>query len=214
MHTSPGEQPHVLLIESDMCLRRLIAIGLQSRGMQVSEFVRASRELTLKDPQPDLLVVDVDGDVHSNWSLLQEAQALPSLSGVPTIVLCWERECQFAPALPTGQFANSLSQPTTYLTKPFDARVLHQAMDQLLQARAVEAATQEADLEAALLASYSRHSAPSIFPMVTAAGLLLLVISMLLMQVALGVAGFLIVIIALLCWTLGGEKPAPRVASA
>lgn len=213
MRTSPGEQPHVFLIESDMCLRRLIAIGLQSRGMRVSEFVQASQEFTVKEPQPDLLVIDVDGDVHSNWGLLQEAQALPSLSGVPTIVLCWERECQFAPALPASQFATPLSQPT-YLTKPFDARVLHQAMDQLLQARAVEEAAQEADQEAALLASYSRHSAPSIFPMVTAAGLLLLVIGMLLMQFALGIAGFLIVVTALLCWTLGGEKPAPRVARA
>jgi len=75
----------------------------------------------------------------------------------------------------------------------------------LLQVRAESLALEEARAEALLLASYTSHTAPSPWPVVTAAGLLLAMIGML-VQVAVAVIGFLIVIIALLLWTLGSKR--------
>jgi hypothetical protein len=56
-----------------------------------------------------------------------------------------------------------------------------------------------------LLATYSAHAAPSVWPIVTAIGVLVAVIGVML-QIAITVVGILIVIVALLLWTLG-TKP-------
>ena len=58
-----------------------------------------------------------------------------------------------------------------------------------------------------LLASYSAQAAPSIWPIVTAAGVLLVFIGMML-QIAVTVAGILLVMVALLLWTLGTKPTA------
>jgi hypothetical protein len=81
--------------------------------------------------------------------------------------------------------------------------------------RAESIAAEEARAEALLLATYNTaHTAPSPWPVVTAAGLLLVVIGML-VQVAVAAVGFLIVLVALLLWTLGAKPPAEsRAASA
>lgn len=215
MYASSGEQPHVLLIESDLCLRRLIAIGLQSQGIQVSEMTQISRALPLPEKrQPDLIVVDVDGGVHPNWNLLRTVQELPDLWQTPTIVLSWEQAENTPSALLAAPLAGQETPQPIYMTKPFDARLLHQAVGRILHEQEARKAAQEAQAEEILLAAYTRHSAPSLMPMLTAAGLLLVVIGLLLLQVALSAIGFLIVIIALLCWTLGGEKASPQIASA
>ena len=215
MYASSGEQPYVLLIESDLCLRRLIAISLQSQGWQVSEMTQISRALPLPEQrQPDLIVIDVDGGVHRNWNLLRTVQEFPDLRQTPTIVLSWEQEESTSSALPAAPFARSEAPQPIYMTKPFDARLLHQAVGRILHEQEAQKAAQEAQAEEILLAAYTRHSAPSFMPMLTAAGLLLVVIGLLLLQVALSAVGFLIVIIALLCWTLGGGKASPQIASA
>lgn len=214
MYASSGEQPHVLLIESDLCLRRLIAISLQSQGLQVSEMTQMSKALPLPEKrQPNLIVVDVDGGIHRNWNLLRTVQDLPDLRQIPTIVLCWEQEESTPSALlavpPTSQ---ETPQPI-YMTKPFDARLLQQAVGRILHEQETQKAAQEAQAEEILLATYTRHSAPSLMPMLTAAGLLLVVIGLLLLQIALSAVGFLIVLVALLYWTLGGQKASPQKAN-
>jgi CheY-like chemotaxis protein len=215
MYASSGEQPHVLLIESDLCLRRLIAISLQSQGLQVSEMAQMSRALPLPGKhQPDLIVVDVDGGVHRNWNLLRTVQELPDLRQTPTIVLCWEQEESTLSALLAAPPTCQETPQPIYMTKPFDARLLHQAVARILHEQEAQKVAQEAQAEEILLAAYTRHSAPSLMPMLTAAGLLLAVIGLLLLQVALSVVGFLIVIVALLYWTLGGQKVSPQIASA
>jgi hypothetical protein len=97
-----------------------------------------------------------------------------------------------------------------WLDKPFDARVLHRIIQHLLTSRAAQKAAMEALAEAKLLALYSQHAAPSIWPMVTAAGLLLAFIG-LLFHVTLVILGFLIVMAALLWWTLGAKPEAAPV---
>jgi hypothetical protein len=79
---------------------------------------------------------------------------------------------------------------------------------QLLQARARQEEQQEALIEERLLAAYSTYAAPSIWPVITAIGLLITVCGLLL-QLAIAALGVLVVVAALLLWTLG-EKPASR----
>ena len=105
----------------------------------------------------------------------------------------------------------STSSQIVLLDKPFDARALYRTIQQLLTSRAAQKAAMEALAEARVLAIYSRHAAPSIWPVVTAAGLLLAAIG-LLFHVAIAVTGILIVVVALLLWTLGAKPEAAPMA--
>jgi CheY-like chemotaxis protein len=193
-------RPTVLLIEEDHSLRRLIALGLQHRGMKVIE-ADADSALPRSDEQtPSVLVLDVDRGIQCDWSLLSSAQSSPELTSLPVVVLTWDNSA------PIGDAATSIVPATSSqvicVEKPFDARVLHEKIDTLLAAKARADAAKEAEREALLLASYSHHTVPSIWPLVTAAGLLIAVIGLML-QFAVAAVGMIIVAVALLLWTLG-----------
>jgi len=204
MDMSPGKKPAILVIEADASLRRLIALGLQNRDMHVIEASSAVTIPTVDLQQLDLLVIDIDASVRHRQSLPEAIQQHPQLSLLPTIVLSWE-DVALEPATSSSVVTATATQ-VLCLPKPFDARKLHRAIERLLQVRAESLAQEEARAEALLLASYTSHTAPSPWPVVTAAGLLLAMIGML-VQVAVAVIGFLIVIIALLLWTLGSKRP-------
>jgi len=203
MDMSPGKKPAILVIEADASLRRLIALGLQNRDMHVIEASSAATIPTVDLQQLDLLVVDIDASVRHRQSLPEAIQQHPQLSLLPTIVLSWE-DVALEPATSSSVMTATATQ-LLRLPKPFDARKLHRAIERLLQVRAESLAQEEARAEALLLASYTAHTAPSPWPVVTAAGLLLAMIGML-VQIAVAVIGFLIVIIALLLWTLGSKR--------
>lgn len=200
---SPGKKPSILLIEADASLRRLIALGLQNRDMHVIEASSPAALPPLDPQQLDLLVLDVDVDARQHQSLPEAIQLHPQFSQVPAIVLTWDNLLPEPP--PASSVATAAATQVLCLPKPFDARKLHRAVERLLQVRAESVAAEEARAEALLLASLPKHTAPSPWPVVTAAGLLLAVIGMLL-QVAVAVVGFLIVIIAMLLWTLGAKR--------
>ena len=122
------------------------------------------------------------------------------------IVLTWDhRDAPSTPTLAASTSINSVAVSTMiWLDKPFDARALHRIIHNLLTSRAAQKAAMEALAEARLLVLYLQHAAPSIWPVVTAAGLLLAFIG-LLFHVALVILGLLIVMIALLWWTLGAK---------
>src|SRR6266568_4720470 len=149
----------VFLIEADASLRRLIALGLQYRGMHVIEVNSPTSLPTIDAQQPSLLVLDVDGRGSSDWSLLAAVQAEPSLSALPVVVLAWE--C----VLP-------VEAQVTCLTKPFDARTLQATIEQLLTVSTAQAAAITSK-EEILLAAQTANPAPSICPLITAAGSLL-----------------------------------------
>ncbi len=186
----------VLLIEEDASLRRLMALGLQYRDMRVIEAPSPDRLPLIEGQQPDLLVLDVEGGVNSHWSLLASVQSHPYLSTLPMVVLAWEDLLSEHVPHSTMQF------PVTCLTKPFDARALHASIEQLL----IESAPQEAPSAQEIPAIVAVASpTPSIWPLITAAGLLLAFIG-LLGPIAITAVGFLVFMAALLLWTLG-TKP-------
>jgi len=207
---SNGTRPTVLLIEADTSLRRLIALGLEYRGMHVIEVSSAWNLPTLGTKKPDLLILDVDGAKGSDWTLIETAQAHPYLSTLPVVVLTWE--CPVAVGAASEE-QNSLQGYTTCLTKPFDARALHTTIEALLVADSTNStdstAQEAARKQDILLMTQQATAAPSIWPLMTAAGLLLAFIG-LMGVLAITALGLCIVLVSLLWWTLGtgGKKQA------
>jgi len=207
---SKGTRPTVLLIEADTSLRRLIALGLEYRGMHVIEASSTWNLATLGAKKPDLLILDVDGARGSDWTLIEAAQAHPYLSTLPVVVLTWE--CPVAVGAASEE-QNSLQGHTTCLTKPFDARALHTTIEALLVADSTNStdstAQETARKQDILLITQQATAAPSIWPLMTAAGLLLAFIG-LMGVLAITALGLCIVLVSLLWWTLGtgGKKQA------
>jgi CheY-like chemotaxis protein len=186
----------VLLLEADPAIRRMITLGLRHRGLQVIEATSLSAIFSSDLPSFDLLILDVDNGVACNWTMLEAVQEDPALAVLPTVVLSWE--------LPVEDVLANTSRQSVCVTKPFDARALHEGIDHLLTMRTLEKEKQLAQAEADLLASYNSHGSASIWPVVTAAGVLLTVIGLLL-QFVVTIAGLIIVITALLLWTIGSR---------
>jgi len=205
---SDEKTPTVLLIEADAALRRLVARGLEHRGMHVVEASSPAHLPSFEEQQLDLLVLDLDGGGVRNRTFLSSAHTLlarPHITTLPPILLAWE----YPPSLDVAQSGVATASSIKYLTKPFDARILHKTLDQFLLVRAADEAALEARAEELLLATYRKHTAPSIWPVVTAAGLLLTFIGIML-QFAVTIVGVFVVIIALLLWTLD-SRPEPGV---
>lgn len=198
-----GRMQSVLLIEADTSLRRLITLGLQYRDMHVIETSSPASMPDFSAQLPDVIVIDIDGEVGSNYTLLSTLQSHPRFSTIPLIVLTWD-------CLLTGVDHQNRSQTSlTCLAKPFDARTLHATIE-LIQKTSEE--SNAAVGQEQLLLNRSVTSTPSIWPLITAVGLLLSLIG-LMTQITISVLGLLILLIALLVWTLGTRKePEPLPA--
>lgn len=199
---SHGTQATVLLIEADPSLRRLITLGLQYRGMHVIAASSLNNLPALETFVPSLLILDVDGSVDSDRSMLTAVQTHPYLASLPIVTLAWECPSLATAVDVTNQpQTNTFQAHTTCLTKPFDARTLHTAIEQLLVATTLSAAATMAATPATM---QTATTAPSIWPIITAAGLLIAFIG-LMGFIAFTILGLSIVIIALLLWTLGSN---------
>ena len=190
----------ILLIESDPSLRRLMTLGLQHNGMDVVEACSLESLVPITASSCDLVVLDVDCSMTSDWSLLEKIQSNPHLASLPIVVLSWDSSHSS-----TSMVVSTSSAQMILLDKPFDARTLYHTIQKLLASRTAQKVATEALAEARVLAMYSQHAAPSIWPVVTAAGLLLVVIG-LLIHVAIAMIGFLLAMAALLLWTLGAKS--------
>ena len=197
MSMSQNPKPAILLIEADASLRRLIKLSLQLHGMYVIEAHSSSDLLLSETIRPDLLVLDVDGSAKSDWPLLAAVQAHPLLSTLPTIVLIWDCPVPALVSEATQIQSNGQAQ-VMYLAKPFDARALYATIEQLLLPQPLP--TIEA-VQLPVPALQIASSAPSMYPLITAAGLLLTFIG-LMGFLALTFIGMVVVLVSLLAWTL------------
>ncbi|GCE14386.1 response regulator [Tengunoibacter tsumagoiensis] len=196
-----SQGPTVLLVEADPSLRRLISLGLQHQGWQVIEANSCASTPTYPETVFDLLVVDIDSGVNRNLAFLEHVQADPSLAELPTVLLSWDQ----------SPVQTSLPEQAVCLSKPFDARALYTAATHLLQVRAERLAAQVAQAEERLLATYRQQTAPSIWPIITAAGMLLVVTGML-MQLAIAIVGIVIVAMAIIMWGVGTHSSQNEIA--
>lgn len=193
---------NILIIEADVSLRRLITLGLEYRGMRVSEAPSISTLPALEDYPPDLIVLDIDNNTDSNSELLSAVRTHPRFSTLPLVILVWDD------VFPMSEQTPAQGIQATYLSKPFDARTLHATIEGMLAARREVVIAKQRE---ALLTTRFVYPTPSICPLVTAAALLLTVIG-LMVQLALAGVGILIVLAALLWWTLG-KKPESETTS-
>ena len=194
-----GRKQTVLLIESDTSLRRMISLGLQYRDMHVIEASSPASIPALHAQLPDVIVLDIDAEVGSNHALLSIFQSHPHFSTIPLIVLTWD-------CLTTGDNYQRSSQTSMMcLAKPFDARTLHSTIEQIQRTGkdSNSIARQEQQL-----ANRSMTPIPSIWPLITAAGLLLSLVG-LMTQITISALGLLVLLFALLLWALG-TKPEPE----
>lgn len=181
----------VLLIEPDTSLRRLIALGLKRRGLRVIETSSLAALTEQPATNSTLLVLDIDNGSRNDASLLAKVLAHPYLSTLPMVVLSWE-QVQFTHRASSLPLLESLA-------KPFDARTLQATIENLLVTSAsIEMAAQQGIVPAA---PPSVVSLASLCPLLTAAGLLLTVIGLMLQLVLAGV-GLLVILVGLLWWTL------------
>ena len=192
----------VLLIEADRSLRRLITLGLQYRGMHVIEASCPTNLPGLESQLPDVVVLDIDGEAGRNHALLSTIQSHPNFSTIPLVILAWD--CQIS----IGSSQNSPQTYTTCLAKPFDARTLHTTIEQIPGISKENSFTSKQEL---LLAKRSVPPTPSIWPLITAVGLVLSFIG-LMTQITISAMGLLIIFIALLWWTLGAKAEPESLA--
>ncbi len=191
----------VLLVEANPSLRRMITLGLEHRDLHTIEANAPASFPVSPSIVPDLIVLDIDGEAEIGQTLLAQAEAHPALSTLPIIALTWENHYS-AGMREEGTRRNAPAR--VYLTKPFDARALHAAIEQLLLDMEESRTAQKQEN---YLAARRAPGAPSIWPLITAIGLLLAMIGLML-QITVTAIGLLIVLTALLCWTLG-PKPEP-----
>jgi CheY-like chemotaxis protein len=209
----------VLLIEADAALRRVIALGLRKRGVRVVEARSLGEAWDLARTPPAAVVLDIGLGPNSEWMMLRTVRAHRVLGRAPLILLAWD--CPIDAALGAED-----SAPRICLTKPFDARALYASVERVLAAApAREAALAQAasvtvpSLPEVVAAQYSTElapegagakphgSAPSAWPLVTAAGAALAVVG-LLIHIAVMIVGVVIIFAAVLLWSGDAGEPA------
>ena len=224
----PGETHTVLLIEGDVALRRVIALGLRHQGISVLEAASAQQARALLEQQPSLVIQDIDSAVPSDRLLLPELRARDALSETPAVVLAWECSPEVNEQL-AGDGA------AVCLAKPFDARRLLDEVDMMLEtvaarraqrqavaalvaedapalvAASVAAAPAESPAALADLRELAPVSSPSIWPIVLALGLVLAA-SGFLINLVVVVLGIVVVFGAMLLWGFEPTHPRPGEA--
>jgi len=155
----------ILLIEADPSLRRLMTLGLQHSGMHVIEACSLESLAPVTAQSCDLVVLDVDHGMTSDWSLLEKIQSNPHFALLPIVVLAWDRPgapsiTTPSPSIASTSVAVSTCSQIILLDKPFDARALYHTIQQQLASRAAQKAAIEALAEARVLAMYAQHALP------------------------------------------------------
>jgi DNA-binding response OmpR family regulator len=111
---SPGAYRHVLVVEDEATLRRVVVRNLVGRGLEVREADTAEAAVTaVVDERPDLMLLDINLPDRTGWDVLRDLRTLGT--PVPTIVISAVR----ASPSRLEEF-----RPLAYLPKPFSIDAL------------------------------------------------------------------------------------------
>lgn len=118
---------HILVVDDEKEISRLIATRLKSNGFEVSTASSGEETLELiKERVFDLMIVDLMLPDQTGWQLAQRIRTDPNHTRVPIIILSGLIESE-------GGRENALDQGDYYLPKPFDREVLLEKVKQLLK---------------------------------------------------------------------------------
>ena len=125
--------PEAIVIEDDPDARSLVAGCLRRLGLRVHEAASGSEASALLDrTTPDLVCLDVRLPDASGLRVCEQIRASARLRDVPVIFIT-------ALAKPTDRLRAEVAGADRYLTKPFRADVLVEAVRQLIALAAVAA---------------------------------------------------------------------------
>lgn len=202
----------VLVVEADAALRRVIALGLRGRGLDVVAARSLGDIWERVTAPPAAIVLDVGIGGTSEWVLLRALGGHHALRTAPLVLLAWES--------PAGLDSTPLEhseQPgeRVCLTKPFDARTLFAAVERLVAAPspaiAMAAANTRQDMweSAPAGARTPKVAGASAWPLV-AAGATTLAVAGFLIQPVLSVVGIVLLIAAVLWWSTTNTPAEPQ----
>lgn len=82
---------HILVVDDDGSLRRLLRLTLEGEGYTVTEASDGDRVLELaRQGRPDLIFLDIGMPTKDGWAVLAELRTDPSVRDVPVIMLTGE----------------------------------------------------------------------------------------------------------------------------
>jgi len=105
---------HILMVEDEPSLRRVVARNLVGRGHTVREAGTAAEAVeALRHESPDLLLLDINLPDRSGWDVLRELRRQGR--DIPTVVVS---------AVRVGRDRLAEFHPLAYLPKPFPLEAL------------------------------------------------------------------------------------------
>ena len=134
----------IVVMEDDAGTRTLIASVLKKDGHEVLAAADGAQGLALVRGQvPDLVISDVQMPGMNGFDMLAEMRRDPALSSIPVILLTSLQER-------AHMRIGMTSGADDYITKPFRAAELRQAVDAQLNKRAVQAGLQASAVDSAV----------------------------------------------------------------
>jgi two-component system, OmpR family, alkaline phosphatase synthesis response regulator PhoP len=105
---------HILAVDDEVFIRRLIEVNLQRAGYRVTTANDGQEALErIREERPDALVLDVMMPRMDGFELLQRLKADPTTAGIPVLMLT-------ARAQDADIFKGWQEGVHCYLTKPFN----------------------------------------------------------------------------------------------
>jgi CheY-like chemotaxis protein len=109
--------PHVLVVDDDPNIRRMMVAALKRDGYTFAEAANGREALdSMRADKPDVVVLDLMMPIMSGWDVLQEREHDATLRQIPVIIVSANRAPEVATAVDKGICA--------FLPKPFDIGVL------------------------------------------------------------------------------------------
>jgi len=122
----------VLVVEDDEKVRAVIREVLAERGLRVREAPGGLEGLSMiQDAAPDLVLLDLRMPLMHGYRVIRNLRRRPETAGIPILVVTGVGDEDGRVALTQGADA--------YLTKPFQAGALVEAVERLLERRDAEA---------------------------------------------------------------------------
>lgn len=135
---------HILIVEDEDALRRIITLNLARRGFSVAEAdsVAAADEAIAATPRPfDLILLDINLPDQTGWDVLRHLEPInrTTLAPQPRVIVIT--------AVRPAQSRIEQFRPAAVLLKPFPLRALFALIDRVLAQPGKEQNTHDGDTQ-------------------------------------------------------------------